>query len=318
MGSWLKLDDDLPDKDEIVNIAAALDLEVREVWPPIVEMWMWANRNASATGRLPLNSLESFAKKFGRNASFWDHVTRVSWLGHDERGFFIPQFRKRFGPLARKRTLNAARQQAYRERHEEENSVTQGVTENVTLASRARYLRRKTKDEELRVREDVDVDVDVGALKEITTQEARACARDGAAASNGAAGSDAERDIDWARALSDANRWTRRLGAESAARLSAGDRSLLAKAAALAQLGHERRVADAIEATAAAYAKPPAKRPRVGRLGYLHGVLKSKFKDAAQDFDRQLARLRVPDDLFDHPSTLGQVLEGLKPKEAAS
>lgn len=107
--------------------------------------------------------------------------------------------------------------------------------------------------------------------------------------------------IDWHRAVRDAQRWSVAIGLGSFGRIESGDKSLLVKAAALSQVGtaFERLVVDAIEATKAAYAKDHAKRPHVGRGGYLHATLDHKFSEKGQAFETLLARTAPPAGVYE-------------------
>ena len=268
---WIKIDKRLADGPKVLRLVELTGLDREAILGRLMLFWSWVDDHVKEDGRLRVSSVTVMSRVMSRvtncDTIFWTSMCDpdVGWLGEDERGVFIPHWDKWFGESRRKRLLNAERQRRYREKDQGESNGHSGVTSRVTLPSHNALdeTRRDESIPSLTLTSTSDGDVGV-AVKE----------------------------IDWEKARDDANEIVRKLHKHAHKRQ---DRSLLLKAAALAQVNGPDFLWHSVDAVCAAYGR--SNPPRKNRFAYLHGVMREKASDAGQNFNLMLKAIDVPEEL---------------------
>lgn len=113
---WMKVELHTPFKPRLLAMAVILKIDRWAMLGRWTDFWAWADRN-SANGRLPDGfNAEAIDAMLGC-PGFTDAAVTVRWLNRDEDGgLSIPNFKKHNGSNAKKRALNARRQDRFRSR----------------------------------------------------------------------------------------------------------------------------------------------------------------------------------------------------------
>lgn len=305
---WIQIDKELERKPEFLMLRAASGEEEAVVGWRLKKFWSWVDDHVPTSGRITKITRDALAIMFGGDEKFWAAMESVGWLGSDENGLFIPDWKKRFGKSAKARKLSADRSKRYREKKTPDASRCERVTvtpedderardERVTRHANHAIRKEKRRGEEIREEE----------TSNSSSNSLRASTSSASSGSNGTPdvltltpdalknikGDDGEmRAVDWDEALIPC----REIVAAVRRSDAPADRELVAKVAALEQLGaisqHER--CDACVAVA----KKAEKEPGLNRYAYLHATLTSKLKDRQVTFNALLAAVTVPEELI--------------------
>lgn len=124
-GDWIKMRKNLRTDRRVVAVAAALKLNADRVVGMLHAFWSVADENTE-DGRLD-GYTEKAVDAIAGVRGFAAALSRVGWLGIDERGVTIPDFGRHMGESAKARDRAAERQRMSRAKRDK--SVTGGVTE---------------------------------------------------------------------------------------------------------------------------------------------------------------------------------------------
>ena len=121
-GDYIKIDHELPEKEEVVSLASDPDLTYTDdearlavVILRFIRLWIWGDRHTE-DGLLRGIDANGCAQRLRGNAQYWHKVCIKYWLEFTEKGAQIPDFRKRFGRSARSRLLAAKRMRKSRDK----------------------------------------------------------------------------------------------------------------------------------------------------------------------------------------------------------
>ncbi len=133
-GDYIKVDHDLPDKEEVISLAADPDLNYDEdearlavVILRLIRLWIWGDRHTE-DGILHGIDASGCAQRLRGDIQFWGGVQSKKWIEFLDGCARIPNFKKRFGKSARSRLLSANRMRKYREKKRLRATPAQHVT----------------------------------------------------------------------------------------------------------------------------------------------------------------------------------------------
>lgn len=122
---WIKVEDTLPDKPEVVQMASLLDIDQDAVCGKLLRVWIWADHNSVSGNEIPVTS--AFLDRLVCRPGFADAMREVGWLeGRDSRLSF-PRFNRHNGQSAKARAETNRRVAQHR-------GKTQCNGKNVTYA----------------------------------------------------------------------------------------------------------------------------------------------------------------------------------------
>lgn len=117
---WLKIEHSLPDKAEVIAMAAALGIDQDAVAGKCLRVWAWWSENADRRGdgqecnALPVT--KSFLDRHTACPGFATAMMTVGWLVGVDGALAIPNFDRHNGTTAKSRASTARRVGAHRER----------------------------------------------------------------------------------------------------------------------------------------------------------------------------------------------------------
>lgn len=124
---WIKVDCNLHDKPEVLEIAAILGMPVAHVVGCLVRIWTWFDQHTedgNAAG-VTYATLDRYAEHTG----FAEAMGLVGWLMCSGRVLSLPNFDRHNGKSAKKRALTAERVAVHRTNSSNADSVTQALPE---------------------------------------------------------------------------------------------------------------------------------------------------------------------------------------------
>jgi len=123
--SWIKLEQNTPDKPEVANMAEALGIDQDAVVGKLLRLWIWADQNSLSGNDIGVT--KTFLDRISFQPGFADALLLVGWLHQTEHGYQLPNFDRHNGQTAKKRALSAqrmARSRARKKALEAEQSET--------------------------------------------------------------------------------------------------------------------------------------------------------------------------------------------------
>ena len=134
---WIKIEKGTPDKPEILELAALLDIEDPDtITGKMIRVWSWFDSN-SENGHAPLVTKVLIDRLTGVTG-FTDSLLKVGWLEKTEEGYCVPKFNRHLGKGAKKRASDAERQRKSREKSQQCNN-------NITTMSQKKCDKSVTK-----------------------------------------------------------------------------------------------------------------------------------------------------------------------------
>jgi uncharacterized phage protein (TIGR02220 family) len=110
--SWLKMEHSLPEKIEVVTIAAELAMTPDEVIGKLFKVWRWFDQHTT-DGRATIK-LNALALVVGVDVGFLDQMHLAGWLYAEGADVVLPNFDYHCGETAKTRALAAKRKQKQR------------------------------------------------------------------------------------------------------------------------------------------------------------------------------------------------------------
>ncbi|RYD21747.1 MAG: hypothetical protein EOP88_10375 [Verrucomicrobiaceae bacterium] len=148
---WIKIEQTLPDKPEVVRMAAALDVDQDSVTGKLLRVWIWVDANFISGETLPITA--TFIDRITSCPGFATAMRAVGWLAGEDGSLVIPGFERHNGETAKERAKIARRVDKHRRRTDlavtsgsstsaapiaeshVADTVTKSVTETVTSPS---------------------------------------------------------------------------------------------------------------------------------------------------------------------------------------
>jgi len=136
-GDWIKIQHALPDKPEVVKMAAELDIDQDAVVGKLIRLWVWADQQCAIGDALSVT--EAFLNRITFCDRFAQSLRSVGWLTGDAEELTLPNFSRHNGKTAKTRGNSQKRMESLRSR--DAASVTdneQKRTESVTREEKRR------------------------------------------------------------------------------------------------------------------------------------------------------------------------------------
>lgn len=124
---WIKVDCNLHDKPEVLELSAILGMPVAHVVGCLVRIWTWFDQhtedgNAHGVTYMTLD-------RYAEHAGFAEAMALVGWLGCSGRVLSLPNFDRHNGKSAKKRAVTAERVALHRSNSCNAVGVTQALPE---------------------------------------------------------------------------------------------------------------------------------------------------------------------------------------------
>lgn len=136
---WIKIEQTLPDKPEIVSMAGMLRLDQDTVTGKLLRVWIWADANLTDGQCVPITA--AFIDRLTNCRKFAHAMRSVGWLTGDDGALTFPGFDRHNGETAKERATIARRVDKHRRR----NDVT--VTDTPLFSSPAPLPRARAREE---------------------------------------------------------------------------------------------------------------------------------------------------------------------------
>jgi len=120
---WIKIEDNTPDKPEVVAMAARLRMKDPDtVTGKLVRLWAWANRNSVDGHQISIT--RAFIDRLTACKGFAAAMEAVGWLEGKDGLLSFPGFDRHNGDSAKKRASETRKKQGQRERDRRDKSGT--------------------------------------------------------------------------------------------------------------------------------------------------------------------------------------------------
>lgn len=106
-GDWIKVETTLPDKPEVIAIAAILDIDADAVVGKLVRFWAWADQHTVDGNAVGVT--KKFIDRCTAVAGFGDALESVGWLTISDGVMRIPNFAHHNGQTGKSRALTSKR-----------------------------------------------------------------------------------------------------------------------------------------------------------------------------------------------------------------
>lgn len=106
-GLWIKIDHDLPDKEEVDVIATSLKIDHDAVVGKLVRLWIWADRQTHDGKSIRVS--EGFIDRIANCSGFSAALVESGWLVSRNGRFSLPNFDRHNGQTAKNRALTKDR-----------------------------------------------------------------------------------------------------------------------------------------------------------------------------------------------------------------
>ncbi len=142
-GEWIKFETTTPDKPEVVNMAAMLNIDQDAVVGKLLRIWIWADEN-SVNGEA-VTVTDAFIDRLTFTKKFSSAMRSVGWLTGNDGSLTFPKFDRHNGNSAKTRAMTNRRVAKSRSGNGESN---EDVTPNVTVPALQKPLPEKRREEE--------------------------------------------------------------------------------------------------------------------------------------------------------------------------
>jgi hypothetical protein len=112
-GDWLKVEEAMPDKPEVFDMAARLDIDPDAVAGKLIRVWSWASRNCHGDGVTKTSSKRAIDRA-ANVPGFADAMVSVGWLSEAGDELKFPNFDRHNSETAKERGLAFIRKQKQR------------------------------------------------------------------------------------------------------------------------------------------------------------------------------------------------------------
>ncbi len=121
-GDWIKIELTLPEKPEVITMAAELELDEDEVVGKLLRVWIWANRQSENGNALSVS--EAFLNRFTGCDMFAQAMRKVGWLAGKDGELVLPNFERHNSKSAKSRALANKRLTEHRKRKRNAKTVS--------------------------------------------------------------------------------------------------------------------------------------------------------------------------------------------------
>jgi len=128
-GDWIKVEENMPDKPEVWQIADILKIDGDAVAGKLLRIWAWATRNCNADGVTSVTSIPAIDRLSGVTG-FASAMIRVGWLQSTEAVLTFPKFERHCSQTAKERS-NTNRRVASHRKKSNDKSVTDVTDETL-------------------------------------------------------------------------------------------------------------------------------------------------------------------------------------------
>ena len=144
-GDWIKVEENMPDKPEVWQIADILKLDGDAVAGKLLRVWAWATRNCNGDGVTSVTSIPAIDRLSGVTG-FANAMIRVGWLNSADGVLSFPKFGRHCSQTAKERA-NTNRRVANHRNNSNADTVTDVTDE--ALQKPLPEKRREEKKEEI-------------------------------------------------------------------------------------------------------------------------------------------------------------------------
>jgi len=113
-GDWIKIQHALPDKPEVVQMAADLGIDQDAVVGKLIRLWVWADQQCAIGDALSVT--ESFLDRITFVTGFAAALRSVGWLTGNNKDLTLPNFERHNGKTAKTRGNSQKRMESLRSR----------------------------------------------------------------------------------------------------------------------------------------------------------------------------------------------------------
>lgn len=106
-GDWIKYTTELPDKNEVIGMAARLNVDELDVTGRLMHIWAWADQ-ATEDGNAP-SVTKTFIDRRARMSGFADAMIAEGWLQVENGTVRFPNFERHNSQTAKRRALTLRR-----------------------------------------------------------------------------------------------------------------------------------------------------------------------------------------------------------------
>lgn len=126
-GDWIKLDVTVHEKPEVVMMAAELDMHELDVVGRLARVWIWADQQSVNGDAVSVTA--AFLDRLTQCNGFASAMRKAGWLEGRDGSLSIPNFDRHNGQTAKTRALGRNRNQSYRAKNRDGESVTNASLE---------------------------------------------------------------------------------------------------------------------------------------------------------------------------------------------
>jgi hypothetical protein len=141
-GDWIKLEHTTPDKPEVVQMAARLNIDQDAVVGKLVRIWVWADQNSLDGNALTVT--DAFLDRVTACPGFAGALREVGWLSGRQGLLTIPNFDRHNGQTAKARAVTNRRVS----RHRAKSGGNAASVTDVTPESLQKPLPEKRREED--------------------------------------------------------------------------------------------------------------------------------------------------------------------------
>jgi hypothetical protein len=165
---WLKVNLDIHEKPEVMEIASMLSMNVLDVVGRLIRVWAWFDKNTENghAKRVTYVTVDHFVGHTG----FAEAMNIVGWLEQEDTGLSIPNFDRHNGESAKKRALAAERQRKSRS----QKDVTLSQKSVTREEKRREEIKSSRPPQELKAHPQVIHSQDPERVNKLTLDEQRA------------------------------------------------------------------------------------------------------------------------------------------------
>lgn len=112
-GDWIKIEENMPDKPEVWQIAQVLQIDPDAVAGKLIRVWSWASRNCHASGVTTITAMSLIDRHAGA-PGFAEAMEKAGWLIVENETLCFPNFDRHISKSAKDRALGNERQKKKR------------------------------------------------------------------------------------------------------------------------------------------------------------------------------------------------------------
>jgi hypothetical protein len=127
-GDWIKIEENMPDKPEVQQMAAVLGIDPDAVAGKLIRVWVWATRNCNADGVTSV-TVRPLLDRITSVTGFADAMLKVGWLTVSGDTMLFTNFDRHSSQTAKQRAATKDRVARHRVNKCNAASVTEALPE---------------------------------------------------------------------------------------------------------------------------------------------------------------------------------------------